>query len=86
MGHFPSDIPYYPIKKPFIDIYELSLIIYIYIDIYIYNMYIPYDHHEASVSTTPIVQQIHGNSSILNWRYVNVPYFWPYFVGIFPEI
>jgi hypothetical protein len=20
------------------------------------------------------------------WRYVNVPYFWPYFAGIFPEI
>ena len=20
------------------------------------------------------------------WRYVNVPYVWPYFVGIFPEI
>ena len=23
---------------------------------------------------------------ILKWRYVNVPYFWPYFLGIFPEI
>ena len=23
---------------------------------------------------------------ILKWRYVNVPYFWPYFAGIFPYI
>jgi hypothetical protein len=23
---------------------------------------------------------------ILKWRYVKVPYFWPYFVGIFPYI
>ena len=23
---------------------------------------------------------------ILKWRYVNVPYVWPYFVRIFPEI
>jgi len=27
-----------------------------------------------------------GNFRILKWRYVNVPYFWPYFLGIFPEI
>jgi len=25
-------------------------------------------------------------SRILKWRYVNAPYFRPYFVGIFPEI
>ena len=29
---------------------------------------------------------INGNFRILKWRYVNVPYFWPYFLGIFPEI
>jgi hypothetical protein len=25
-------------------------------------------------------------SRILNWRYVYVPYFWPFFVGIFPYV
>ena len=29
---------------------------------------------------------VNGNSRILKWRYVNVPYFWPYFAGIFPYI
>ena len=29
---------------------------------------------------------LNGNFRILNWRYVNVPYFWPYVLGIFPYI
>ena len=29
---------------------------------------------------------LNGNFKILKWRYVNVPYFWPYFVGRFPYI
>ena len=34
-----------------------------------------------------ISHMINGRSPGSNWwRYVNVPYFWPYFVGIFPEI
>jgi len=27
-----------------------------------------------------------GASRILKWRYVKVPYVWPYFEGISPEI
>ena len=27
-----------------------------------------------------------GISGSSTWRYVNVPYVWPYFLGIFPEI
>ena len=33
----------------------------------------------------PIVSPFNGNPRILKWRYVNVPYVWPY-VGIYPEI
>ena len=25
---------------------------------------------------------VNGNFRILQWRYANVPYFWPYFVGL----
>ena len=30
--------------------------------------------------------KFNGNSRILKWRYVNVPYVWPYFGGISPYI
>ena len=33
----------------------------------------------------PPFQIINGNFRILKWRYVNVPYFRPYFLGMFPE-
>ena len=39
--------------------------------------------HGISILRFP---KINGNFRILKWRYVNVPYFWPYFAGIFPYI
>jgi hypothetical protein len=33
-----------------------------------------------------IAARFNGNFRILKWRYVNVPYVWPYFGGISPYI
>ena len=44
--------------------------------------------HECLKSNDPTTPRfINGRSSGSNrWRYVNVPYVWPYVAGIFPEI
>jgi hypothetical protein len=33
----------------------------------------------------PVIPSSMGISGSNWWRYVNVPYVWPYFAGIFPE-
>jgi hypothetical protein len=59
-------------------------------------------HHDPSVHIPKIFQRypkdipkisqpfpshfLNGNFRILKWRYVNVPYFGPYFLVIFPYI
>ena len=50
-------------------------------------------HHILHHITVTVILQIfnmydpvNGNFRILKWRYVNVPFFRPYFVGIFPYI